>query len=393
MKKIAYLSVLLLALFLVMTACSANKKIEIEVEPEPTVLELADIASLEASDAFEDEDFPEALELFNQAKEYYIQAQNVAVPTDSVDVKIEKTQINIAVTYMRMANESNQAQFYSDAIDEYESAANIYKSLVPLTMTAQERDEFVAILYQNLAVTAQKGAHFEQALGYYDNALQYEPGNADVLMSKYTILKNDIKDQVRAYKVLADYAEATQDPNAYIVLANAYQDDGDSNSAAVYYNKAMELGKSFDVYSRAADFFRNIKNYSKSNEILNQLVDFTPDNASKALAYRIMADNYDKLKNSSKKIEFYDKSLNLEPNADVALTLANHWNQSKNWDKVITYATKVISIDSSKAAAFLLRGNAYYMKKNYTAAKADLQRIQNDPNYGKSASEILKKIK
>ncbi|HNU98023.1 MAG TPA: hypothetical protein PKG99_04985, partial [Candidatus Syntrophosphaera thermopropionivorans] len=68
-------------------------------------------------------------------------------------------------------------------------------------------------------------------------------------------------------------------------------------------------------------------------------------------------------------------------------------NKQKNWDKVITYATKAINANPSNAAAYLLRGNAYYMKKNYAAAKADLQRIQNDPTYGKSASDILKKIK
>ena len=53
----------------------------------------------------------------------------------------------------------------------------------------------------------------------------------------------------------------------------------------------------------------------------------------------------------------------------------------------------MINIDSSRAAAYLLRGNAYFMQKKNDAAKADLQRIQNDPNYGSSASAILKKIK
>ncbi len=83
----------------------------------------------------------------------------------------------------------------------------------------------------------------------------------------------------------------------------------------------------------------------------------------------------------------------MEPNADVALALANHWNKQKSWAKVVTYATKAINVDSSKAAAYLLRGNAYFMQKKYDAAKADLQRIVNDPNYGSSASAILKKIK
>jgi len=341
----------------------------------------------------EEENFALALDYFNQSKEFYLLAQPEATPVDSVDVNIERIQSNIAFTYQNLAHESDQLHQYDDAIMEFESAANIYKSLVPLTMTAAERDVMVAGLYRNMAVTAQKAGQYERALGYYDNVLQIEPGNEDVLMSKYSILKNDIGDPVRAYQVLKDYAEASNDVNAYLVLASAYRDEGDNNTAAIYYDKAMEIGQNTMVYSTVADFYRGIKNYKKSNEVLLKLIEATTDNASNALAYRIMADNYDKLNNTAKKIEYYDKSLNLEPNADVALALANHWNKQKNWAKVITYATKVINIDSSRAAAYLLRGNAYFMQKKNDAAKADLQRIQNDPNYGSSASAILKKIK
>ncbi len=393
MKKYAYLATILLALLLVVSACSSNKKVKEPVTPPPTPLELAKAAADTAATAFEEEDYFRALNYFNQSRDYYLQAQPTAAPTDSVDVNTEKIQINIAVTNMRMANESAQDLMYDDAINEYLAAANIYKSLTPLTMTAKERDEYVSILYRNMALTAQNSGQYERAMGYYDNVLQYEPGNADVLMAKYSILKNDIKDQVRAYNVLKDYAEASQDYKAYLVLANAYRDEKDNNTAAIYYDKAIELQQSAEVYTTVADFYRFIQNYKKSNEMLEKLVATISDNASVAQAYRIMADNYDKLKNNSKKIEFLDKSLNLEANADVALTLANHWNGQKNWDRVITYATKTINTDSSKAAAFLLRGNAYYQKKNFTAAKADLQRIAGDPNYGKSASDLLKKIK
>lgn len=393
MKKYEYLLALLLTLLLVMSACSTNKKVIEPVEQPPTLLILAQEAAQTAAMAFEDEDYFQALENFNRSKNFYMQAQSTASPTDSLDVNIEKIQINMAITHMRMANESVQSLMYDDAINEYVSAVNIYKSLVPLTMDATERDSYVSILYRNMALTAQNSGQSESALGYYDSVLQLEPGNSDVLMVKYNILKNDIKDQVRAYKVLQDYAEASQDYNAYVILAEAYRGEGENNTAAIYFDKAMEISQDVDAYTRGADFYREIKNYKKSNEILAKLVAATTDNASIALAYRIMADNYDKLNNNSKKIEFYDKSLNLEPNADVALVLASHWNQQKSWDRVITYATKVISIDSSKAAAYLLRGNAYYQKKNYTAAKSDLQRIQNDPNYGKSATDLLGKIK
>lgn len=393
MKKYAYLLAMLLTVLMVLSACSGNKKIEEPVEPPPTPLELAKAAEDTALVNVEDGNFALALEYYNQAKDYYLLAQPEAAPTDSVDVNIELIQKNIAFTYQNLAQESDQYQQYDDAITEFESAANIYKSLVPLTMTATERDAIVAGLYRNMAFTAQKAGQFERALGYYDNVLQTEPGNSDVLMSKYSILKNDIGDQVRAYQVLKDYAEASGDVNAYLVLASAYRDEGDDNTAAIYYDKALELSETPMVYSTVADFYRGIKNYKKSNDVLLKLIAATTDNASNALAYRIMADNYDKLNNTSKKLEYYDKSLDLEPDADVALALANHWNKQKSWAKVVTYATKAINVDSSKAAAYLLRGNAYFMQKKYDAAKADLQRIVNDPNYGSSASAILKKIK
>jgi regulator of sirC expression with transglutaminase-like and TPR domain len=40
----------------------------------------------------------------------------------------------------------------------------------------------------------------------------------------------------------------------------------------------------------------------------------------------------------------------------------------------------------------MLRGVAYYQMKNYTAAKADLEKVQNDPRYGAQAQKILKNI-
>jgi tetratricopeptide (TPR) repeat protein len=117
-----------------------------------------------------------------------------------VDVNIERTQINLAVTYMGMAFDSVELNMYDDALNEYESAANIYKSLAPLTMSAQERDDNVAKLYLNMAITAKNAAQFERGLGFYDKVLEYRPGDQDILMEKYTILKDNIRDEVRAYQ-------------------------------------------------------------------------------------------------------------------------------------------------------------------------------------------------
>lgn len=378
---------------LLLAACSSNKQVPEPVVIMPTPLELARAAADSAAAAFTLEDYQGALAAFAQARSYYQEAAPTAVPTDSIEVNIERIQLNIALTYMTMAKESTELGLYADALSEYESAVNIYKSLVPLTVSARERDSYVGILYRNLTVTAEKAAQYERALGYYDRILEYEPASEEILNLKYHLLKDKIKDEVRAYQVLKDYAEASQDFKAYLILAQAYKDNQDKDTAAIYYEKALTLGQTPDVYTRVADFYREIGNYSKSNEVLERFVATGPDNAALALAYRVMAGNYDKLKNVTKKIEYYDKSLAIERNADVALILANHYNQQKNWDRVISYATQVIGLDSSKAAAYLLRGNAYYMKKKYPEAKADLNRISSDPTYGKNARDLLAKIK
>lgn len=397
MKKSTYLLLALMAALLLLGACSGNKKIQEPAEVLPTPLELARQSFSEGASAYKDGFFSESILAFNQARDLYAQAAPTATAADSVDVMIERTQLNIALAYMDLASESVGLSMYDDALSEYESAANIYRSLAPLTLTAKERDDRVAILYRNMGLTAQNAGQYERSLTYYDKVLEYEPGNGDILNVKYGILKDKIKDEVRAYQVLKDYAEASQDYNAFIILANAYKGNGDNASAATYFDKALEIGKNADAYTRVADFYRSIGNYAKSNEILQRFVGSSSDNASMALAYRVMAENFEKMNNTAKMIENYDKSLAIEKRADVALKLANHYNKAQNWDRVIAYATQVINADATQAAAFLLRGNAYYKKNKFVEAKADLQRIVNNATYGKSAQDLLtivnKKIK
>ncbi|HNT52200.1 MAG TPA: hypothetical protein PKH19_02265 [Candidatus Syntrophosphaera sp.] len=393
MKKTGLFLPALLVILIALAACSSNKKVVEPVEVPPTPLELAREAADNGAAAFTSEDYTGALAAFAEAKEYYLQAAPTATAADSVEVNVERIELNQALTYMTMAKESVELGLHADALEEYEQAVRVYQALVPLTITALERDSYVNILNRNLAITAENAAQYERALGYYDRVLEVEPGNEEILNIKYHILKDKIKDEERAFQVLKDYAEASKDYRAYLILAQAYRENNDQEAAAANYEKALLLANNADVFTRVADFYREIGNYQKSNEVLEKFVTTGPDNAALALAYRVIAGNYDKLRNITKKIEYYDKSLTVERNADVALILANHYNQQKLWDRVISYATQVINLDATKAAAFLLRGNAYYMNKRYSEAKLDLNRIVNDPTYGKSAQDILSRIK
>jgi len=392
MKMMRYLPVAILLLILVASGCGKNKEIPI-VEPPPNPLALAHEAAAQGARAYQDEDLQEALAAFTSAQELFLEAQPTASEADSVDVNIERMQLNIAKTYMDMAFENAQFSMFEDALADYEKALAIYQGLVPLTIDKAERDASIGVLYRNMALTAQNAGQYERSLVFYDRVLEYEPGNEDILNIKYSILKDNIKDEARAMQVLKDYAQVSNDYRAYLILADRYRENGDNTNAALYYEKALELEKSSAVFTKVADFYRATGDFAKSNQILEQYVATKPEAASLGTIYRVMADNFDKLKNTAKRIEHLEKSVEVDPNADVALVLANHYYQAKNYNKVITYATQVINLDASKTAAFLLRGDSYYRLKRNAEARADLTRIQNDPVYGASAQSLLKAIK
>jgi tetratricopeptide (TPR) repeat protein len=392
MSKQAILLIVILTVLLSIAACSKNKK-EVVVEPPRNPLALAHEASSEGLEAFNSKQFDDALVKFNEAIALFNEAAPTAAATDSISLNIEKMNLNIAKVYMDEALESANLEMYDDSITNYQKAVQIYQSLLPIAITVEEKTTSIAMLNRNIAITLRSATRYEEALTYYDKCLETDPGNEELLNAKYQILNDDLKDETRALQVLKDYAEAAGDYKAYLILGSKYAEKNKIADATIYYEKALAINQGPDVLSRMADFYRTAKDYKKSNQIIEQLVATKPDDATLALMYRIMADNYDKLKNASKKVEYWEKSLTIEKHTDTSQNLANHYYNAKNYAKAITYATQVINADPSRAAAFLMRGASYYNTKKYTEAKADLQRIQNDSKYGADATKLLKAIK
>ncbi len=392
MSRHAIILVAIIAILLSVAACSKTKT-QVVVEPPRNPLFLAHEASSEGLAAFNSEQRAEALLKFNEAIALFNEASATASATDSIALNIEKMNLNIAKVYMDEALEAANLQMHDAAITDYQKAVEIYEALVPIAIPVEEKISSINALNKNIAITLRTAGRYEEALTYYDKCLVTDPGNEELLNAKYLILNDDLKDETRALQVLKDYAEASGDYKAYLILGSKYAEKNNIPEATSNYEKALAINKGTDVMKRVADFYRNAKDYKKSNQIIEQLIATKPDDATLAAMYRIMADNYDKLKNNAKKVEFWEKSIAVEKNTDISLALASHYYGAKNYAKTITFATQVINADPSKAAAFLMRGASYYNTKKYTEAKADLQRIVNDSRYGADAAKLLKAIK
>lgn len=393
MPKLRFFSLVTLVVLIALSACSSNKKIEVEPEPVRDPLALAHAAAAEGADFYESGMLEQAIVAYTSANVLFKEAAPLAAEKDSVDYNIELMQLNVAKSHIDLAPESIESSMYNEAIMHYETALKIYKNHQPVRITQDELDQYVLATYNNLAITASDAGEYEKALKYYDDILVLKPGDEDILNAKFFVLKDYVKDDVRAFQVLEDYARVAQDAAAYIKLAEGYAEAGDFAKAEAAYLQAEALSPDADMYTRIGNFYRANSKWENANIYLKKLADTKPEDSILAVVYAQMGQNYSQLGNTAKMVENLEKSVDLVPNSRLALTLAGHFNTVKNWNKVVTYSTKVLQEEPNESAARMLRGVAYYQLKNMKSAKADLERLVNDPTYGAQAQSIVKAIK
>lgn len=393
MKPRFYIMLLSAALLVILLgACSGTKEV-VPVEVPPTPMELANAAVTGAQNDYDEEAYDEAIIKFKEALTQYELAAPTAAETDSVDVKIEQVKLFMAKIYMDIASESSNLEIHTDAIEQLQSALEIMQEIEPLTIPESEKTELIKALYRRIAYAQQAAGLYEDALETYDLELAMDPDNEDILNIKYEILNDYIKDEARAIQVLKDYAETSQNYNAYLILGNRYDERKNFDEAKRYYEMALELNPNKDVLIMVANFYRNNGKWADSNAALERLVALKPEDSTLATVYNLIALNYNELKNRAKSVEYLEKALAIEPNVNNALSVAGYYHSAKNYNKTITYATMVLREDSNNSTALLLRGDSYFRLKRNSDAKADLQRIVNDRTHGNTAQQILKQIK
>ncbi len=393
MLKLRYLMLVAIAVMVLVAACGGNKQVATTViEPVLTPIQLARIAVAEGNEAFAEKEYDLAIKSYETAIMNFTEAEATASEADSISYNVEVLNINIAKTYSDMAVEAYTERDYVVAKEGFLNSINKYKSITPTTISSEEHKSLLIDLYRFLAYSNQQLGSYEDAIKSLDQLLLLSPGNEEALNLKFSILNDNIKDETRAYKVLIEYAEVSQDANAYITLANRYRDNNKNTEAAMYYEKALEIKSEPSVILLVAEFYRAISNWNRSTALFETILATKPDQEMTKALYRRIGENYSQADNRTKMVEYFEKYLAMERDPQIALMLSSHFNTAKNYNKVIQYATIVIGIDASNSDAIMLRGMAYYNLKRNNEAKADFQRIQNDPKHGANAKRFLAAI-
>ena len=392
--KCKIMTFIVLTLLVLLSACSGNKKVEMQTEQVPVrnPLVLAHQAATSGTDLYNKELYNDAIKSFSEAIDLFTEASATASAVDSIAENIEKMKLNIAKSYIELASESTEMNMYEDALVFYNKALNIYTSIAPTLISEEELNQNIIGLYNNMAIVAKQAGKYENALEYYNQILKLNPKDTDTIYAKFYVLKDNLNDENRAYNVLIEYAELTRDAKAFINIGDFYADKGNMIEASKYYQKALAIEPNVDVYRRLANYYRITKDWANANVYLLKVVESNPEPSELAQIYIMIGKNYDEMKDKKKMVEYYEKSLSIERDPQLALLLASYYNSQKNYAKVISNSNITLSIDPKNVDALMLRGVAYFQTKNYTAAKADLERLKNHPKYGAQATNLLKNI-
>jgi len=391
--KVHNFTIIILCVMLLI-ACSVNaKKKVVPVVVEKTPLELAVETANEAGLIYEDSDYTGAIEKFAQAIDYYNQALPSAAETDSIPQRVFRLNMNIAKIHNDFAYNLTGQKEFDQAITEYEASLAAYKNLKTEAVPTDSLDYKINNLYMNLAICSKEAGEYQKAIEYFDLYLDANPEDNDVLLQKFYIYKDNLKDENQAFEVLKAYAINKNDFAASHKLGDLYREKSDTDNAIIWYEKARALKNDANVLQKLAALYRTKQQWEMANQILEQFILLKPDTDGLKTSYKLIGDNYKNLKNKAKAVEYFEKYLEIEYNEDIALYVCLYYYDMKNNTKSMNMANLILSKNANNTNAILFRAIARYNLKDMKGAKADFERIQNDPKQGKTAQQYLKIIK
>lgn len=387
--------IIMLILIITTSLNAFSKKPKKPAVPQVTPIQLAIESSKEAEFAYQGEDFETAISKFYQAIEYYNQALPTSTEADSIPQQIYKVRFNIAKINNAYAFELSNQDNFDEALLKYENAIEIYKQISPESAPQDSIDFILAVLYRNTAITSRNAGEFNKAIEYYDLYLDYNPDDDSVLLQKFAIFRDDLKDENMAFDVLKEYAERKNDFNAYHRLGDLYRDKNDFTNAIIWYEKANAVKVDSNVLQKLGTIYRNpqIQQWANSNRVLETFITLNPNRDDLTTAYKLIGNNYDRLKNKPKAVEFYEKSIDLEYSEDIALYICLYYYEIKNNAKTISWANMILQQNPNNINALLFRGIARYNTQDNRGTREDFEKIKNDPKHGKTAQQYLQLLK
>lgn len=213
----------------------------------------------------------------------------------------------------------------------------------------------------NIAKGLIKDAKYDEGIAQLDEACKVaeEYGADDVLASAAELIPQVKKQKATSLFNAKDYAAAAEafkavladdpeDGNSALRLAMALTNTGDKDGAIAAFEQAAANGQEANAFKQLANvYLKDAQALLKENKFKEAIAACEKSNGyvESANAYKLAASAASKLKDNAKAINFYEKYLEISPDAKdaagIITTVAVLYQQAGNKAKAIEYYEKV----------------------------------------------------
>ncbi|AOW11003.1 tetratricopeptide repeat protein [Flavobacterium gilvum] len=299
--------------------------------------------------------------LFYRATIYYFQDKKFYALKDINNAIINispKEKERLAGAYMFRGRIYKDFENYDKTFEDYSSAVGI---------SPNDPDIYIsrAKIYFELEQYSKAEADYKQALKIDESLVKAYAG----LGRNYIYQKN----YTEAEKVLSTCIKLNPEySEGYYFKALAYYEQNKYGKAIEEIFKAVLLGEEGRLYS---DLFveYSAKNYALSLSIVNAQINSQPENAKWYYTRAQLLENKNNFKEAindySKLIKLYDNNIALK--AEILEDRASCYSSAGMYEQSIKDYSQAISIDSTDAFNFSLRGDVKRLMGDFSGAKED----------------------
>jgi tetratricopeptide (TPR) repeat protein len=218
---------------------------------------------------------------------------------------------------------------------------HVYKDLETLWHDTLKKNPAATMAYYNFTNLLLRQGRFDEAIGYYQEALELDPNNADahnnlgMALQSQARLKEAIMHYRRALQIKPDFAKAHNN----LGLALALQDR--VGEAIDHFNQALEIAPGL-VHARInlADTLLRRGMLEQAIKQYQQVLDVTPKNARVHNDLGTALARHGRLDEA---VTHFTESLRIEPdNADAHYNLALALADSGDIDKAVKHCNKAL---------------------------------------------------
>ncbi len=232
-----------------------------------------------------------------------------------------------------------------------------------------------------MGVTYGTESKLNEALQYFDQAIQFKPDFAEAWYNKGNTLKDlnrydeALLDYDRAIQLKPDFAEAWS--NKGLTFHNLKRYD----EAFSHYDRAIQLKSDLaEAWSNKGSTFHDLKRYDEALSHYDRAIQLKPDLAEAWCNKGITLKN---LKRYDEALSHYDRAIQLKPDfAEAWSNKGSTFHDLKRYDEALSHYDRAIQLKPDFAEAWSNKGLTFHNLKRYDEAMQDYERCINlDPDY------------